>query len=610
VHSEHSKHAHRFPVLKRLPALAAGALAAAAAFGACAPASRVPAVTPVNAAQARWAKLSVDQLLDSLPLRDKAAQLVWPWLLGNYAANDDETYTRTAAAWVDSLHVGGILISVGSPLDVASKLNDLQRRAALPLLVGSDLESGTSFRFTGGTPTPPNMAVGATGREMDAYQLGRMTALEGRAVGVHIAFAPVADVNDNPQNPVINTRSFGEDPKAVAKLVAAAVRGIQDNGMLATVKHFPGHGNTDTDTHLALPTIPGDWARLDSVELVPFRAAIRAGVAGVMSAHIGLPALDGGRVQPSTLTPAVFTGILRDSLGFKGLAVTDALNMGALVKNYPPADIPVLALQAGADILLQPSDPRAVVDAVEAAVKDGRISRARLDASVRKVLEMKRRLGLFARRTVPLDSVSAYVGAAEFQRTADDIAARSMVLVKDSLGVIDTLRAHPQKLALVTYGDERSPNVGVALAAELRARGYGVALQRLWPNSGPASYDSARVAIAASPTAVFAIAVRAFPWHLSAIDLPPAVAALIDSTSRTRSTTLVSLGNPYIIRQTPTVGSYLLGWLSNPTTETAVARALSGAAIEGTLPIRLPPDVPLGAGLQRPALPRPGRTAR
>jgi hypothetical protein len=278
--------------------------------------------------------------------RDKIAQLVIPWIPGTYAAYDDDGFTR-AERWVDSLHVGGIIVSVGSPLDVAAKLNRLQERSILPLLVGSDFEGGTSLRLNGGTLFPPNMGVGATGSDSAAYDIGRITALEGRAVGVHLAFAPVADVNNNPANPIINTRAFGEDPVEVGRFVAAEVRGLQDHGMLATAKHFPGHGDTGTDSHLALPVITSSWSRLDSVELVPFRAAIAAGVDVVMSAHIALPGIDFGQLRPGTVAPNVLTGILRDSLGFKGLIVTDALNMAGVVHSLPRERAPLTLVTYG-----------------------------------------------------------------------------------------------------------------------------------------------------------------------------------------------------------------------------------------------------------------------
>jgi beta-N-acetylhexosaminidase len=526
-----------------------------------------------------------------------------PWIAGTYASADDPEFLRTLA-WVDSLRVGGVLISVGSPLDIAAKLNSLQQRSSLPLLVGSDLESGTSFRFLGGTPFPPNMGVAAGEQTEAAYEIGRITALEARSVGIHMTFSPVADVNSNPANPIINLRSFGEDPRAVSQLVAAAVKGIQDNGMLAVVKHFPGHGDTDIDTHIDLPAAAATWQRLDSVELLPFRAAIGAGVKGVMSAHIALPALDLGMHRPATLSPMVQTGILRDSLGFRGLVVTDALNMGSLIRNFPAATIAVDAFLAGADILLQPADPAATIAAVTAAVRSGRISHARLDHSVRRVLEAKRDLGLFKRRTAPLDSIMGEVGRAKYQALSLEIATRGLVLAEDRNGVVDSLRARRQAVTVVSYADERTPRTGLALGAELRARGYPVTSMRLYPNSGTASYDSARAILTQDRTAIFVVAVRPSPWHLAGITLPPALSQLIDSTATNSRAVLVSEGTPYMIGETPRVTSYLLAWAADPVTERAVGRALSGVTgITGRLPISIPPRYPRGWGVHRRLFP-------
>ncbi len=539
----------------------------------------------------------VETLLDSLPLRARVAQLVMPWIPGTYAAADDPGYAK-ARAWVDSLQVGGIIASIGSPLDIAAKLNVLQESAAIPLLVASDLEGGTAMRFLGGTAFPTNMGVGATGRELDAYQMGRITAVEGRAVGIHLDFAPVADVNNNAANPIINTRSFGEDPGAVATLVAAEVQGLQEHGMLATAKHFPGHGDTGTDSHISLPVIDAPWARLDSVELVPFRAAVKAGVTAVMSAHIAMPGVDSGQVRPATLTPSLLTGVLRDSLGFTGLVVTDALDMGGVVKLYGPGESAVLALLAGADLLLQPADPAVAIDAVVAAVEQGRVTEDRLNASVRRVLELKRRLGLFQRRTVSLDSIMDAVGTAPHQAIARDVTARSLVLVKDSGGVVAGLRGRPQPVSLLVYADDPGSSLGAALANDLRAAGYGVTVFRLYPASGPASYDSARTALAANPVAVVAASVRVSAWS-GTIALPAHVAALVDSTALKQPTVLVSFGSPYLLQQVPSVQGYLLAWAGRAINELAAGAALTGRAdISGHLPITLDAAHPRGAGIE------------
>jgi beta-N-acetylhexosaminidase len=540
---------------------------------------------------------SVDALVAGLSVRHQIAQLVIPWIPGTYAAYDAEAFARMQM-WVDSLHVGGLIVSVGSPLDIAAKLNRLQERSAVPLLIASDLEGGTSIRFNGGTPLPPNMGVAATGSDSFAYEMGRITALEGRAVGIHLAFAPVADVNNNPANPIINTRSYGEDPGTVARMVAAEVRGLQEHGMLATAKHFPGHGDTGTDSHLALPVITADWRRLDSVELVPFRSAIKAGVKVVMSAHIALPGVDRGELRPGTVAPNVMTGILRDSLHFQGLVVTDALNMAGVADAYG-TEASVRAFLAGADLLLQPADPAATISAMEAAVARGAITPERLERSLRRVLQAKLDLGLLTRRTVSLDSVPAVVGGARFLEEARAIAGRSIVMVKDVNGTVHGLRATRPPIALVTFGEEDNRSVGLAVAAELRRLGFSPTTIRLWPGSGPASYDSAVSALARRPVALFVTSDKPTAWRGS-IGLPERLVSLISAAARTRPTILVSLGNPYLISSLPEVGSYLIGWRSNPVTEEAVARALAGAApITGRLPISIPPLYARGWGVER-----------
>lgn len=541
--------------------------------------------------------VDIDALLGSLSVRDKIAQLVMPWIPGSYAAFDDDAFTRMQA-WVDTLHVGGLIVSVGSPYDVAAKLNRLQQLSGLPLLIASDLEAGTAIRLNGGTPFPPNMGIAATGSDSDAYEVGRITALEGRAVGINFAFAPVADVNNNPANPIINVRSFGEDPRAVGHLVAEEIRGLQEHGMLAAAKHFPGHGDTGTDSHISLPVLSSSWARLDSVELVPFRSAIAAGVAAIMSAHIALPGIDAGQLRAGTVAPNVLTGVLRDSLGFGGLVVTDALNMGGVANEYG-TEAAVRAFLAGSDLLLQPADPKLAIAAMSAAVARREISMERLDRSVRRVLRLKQELGLFDRRVALLDSIPWIVGRAEFRDKAREMASRSIVMVKDVNGTVHSLKNAHSPLTLVTYGEEENRSLGNSLAAELRTRGFPVTVFKLWPASGPASYDSAAIALWRSPVALFAVSDKPVASR-GTIGLPESVITLMSNTARGQPTILVSLGNPYLIKDLPEVGSYLIGWRSTAVAEQAVARALAGAApITGRLPISIPPRYPRGWGVQR-----------
>jgi len=550
------------------------------------PSSPVPAV-------------SVDSLLASLTVRQQVGQLVIPWLSGSYTALDDSLF-QVAARWVDSLEVGGLIISVGSPLDIATKLNALQQRSRLPLLVSADLEWGAGMRLVGATAFPQIMAVGATGDPHDAYTIGAAAGVEGRAVGIHVNFAPDADVNNNPANPIINIRSFGEDPHTVSRLVAEYVRGLHEHGMLATLKHFPGHGDTQTDSHIGLPVITAGYARLDSLELVPFRAGIAAGADVVMSAHIAFPALTGSN-DPGTLSAAVLTGLLRDSLRFTGLVATDALTMGAIVAKYGAGEATVRAFLAGSDLLLMPADPDSAILAMTAAVAAGRITPERLAQSVRRVLEIKRRLGLLEHRTVPLDSIPPVVGSKRFQDAANDVAVRSLTLVRDVGGRLHALRARAGRLALIAYADEANSSVGLFLTDLLRQGGDTVAYFRLWPMSGTLSYDSARATIAQAPATVFVANVRPISWKGS-IALPDSLAQLITVTDAARPTVLVSLGSPYLLNQTPTVRSYVIAWSGVRASERAVALALLGRVpIGGHLPTRIPPDYPLGWGVIVPA---------
>src|SRR6185369_5847949 len=315
-----------------------GVAVVAAAVGCAAPhASTAP---PANSSsQQQWA----DSVLSTLSLRERVGQMVMIWMLGDYTSTTDSSYAEVIR-WVERDRIGGVSMSLGTPGEVATKLNDLQRRARVPLLVSSDLEPGLG-RLEGGlfthylleaggaTVVPPAMAIAATGRDEDAYDAAKLIAEEGRAAGIHINFAPVVDVNNNPANSVINTRSFGEDATRVARLSAAFVRGTIAGGEMATAKHFPGHGDTDVDSHVGLPVVGATMARLDTLELVPFRAAIAAGAALVMTAHVALPAITADNT-PATLAPQIITGLLRDSLHFGGVAITDALTMEGVGKGY------------------------------------------------------------------------------------------------------------------------------------------------------------------------------------------------------------------------------------------------------------------------------------
>src|SRR5262245_59912938 len=428
---ENSRQARR--LLRRLACMLLTACASAA----------TPATTAVRTTGSNW----VEQTLASLSLREKAGQLIMPWIGGDYLPIDSERFDSIAAL-VERSGVGGFVVSVGLPLSYAAKLNALQQRERVPLLIESDMETGPGMRMCviysfphllpqgGGTEFPSAMALGATGSDSLAYELGRVLAREARAVGVHITFGPVLDVNSNPANPIINTRSFGEDPQQVGRLAAAYIRGAHEGGLLTTGKHFPGHGDTDTDSHLALPAIRADRARIEQIELVPFRNAVKQGIDAIMTAHIAVTGIEGDTAPPATLSRYFMTDVLRTDMRFNGLLITDAMGMGAVVKRYGESDALLRALDAGNDVLLMPRNVPTAIETVVKAVTEGRVSEARLDSSVRRILQIKAQAGLERKRLVELDSVDTNVGIRAHTDLARRIAERSITLARDERNVV------------------------------------------------------------------------------------------------------------------------------------------------------------------------------
>ncbi len=567
------------------------------------PASPDPRV-PLTAAQRRW----VDSVLATLSLRQRVGQMTWIWVLGDYTNSRERTFDEVRR-WIVEDQVGGATMSLGSPIEVAEKINAMQRLARIPLIISSDVEPGLGrleggvfshylMRGGGATVLPSNMAIGATGSEANALEAGKIVGRESRAVGIHIAFAPTVDVNNNPSNPVINTRSFGEDPQAVARMAAAFVRGVQSEGVAATIKHFPGHGDTDTDSHLALPIVQSNRARLDSVELVPFRAGIQAGAALVMSAHIALPAI-GADSTPATLRPNIMTSLLRDTLGFHGTAVTDALTMEGVGKGYPVERSSVLAVQAGADILLKPSDVRRAIDAVVAAVERGEISPARIEAAARHVLELKVRTGVAASPMVDLAALREVVGAPEHWATANAIAEQAVTLLRDRDNLVALPAGRP--IALVTYAPETELTAAVTLVPELRAGGAPVRSFRIYPRTARSELDSIAAQVRGMDRVVVATIVRRVEGEGRTV-IPPAIAAWIDTLATREKVVVVAGGNPYVIRQFPNVSTYMMTYGVGDALERAAARALTGrSAIRGKAPVSLPGFFSRGDGLTREA---------
>ena len=584
-----------------------------------------------------------DSVLATLSLRDKAAQMVWPWVLGDYTADDDPAYRRVERL-VREQHLGGIIISVGSPTEIAAKLNALQRVSSLPLLVGADLETGAAFRARGGyflpnaidlggsTAYPYEMGIGATRDTAIAYEMGRVTAREGRALGIHMAFAPVLDVNNNPRNPVISIRSFGENPQMVGALGAAFVRGIQENGMLATGKHFPGHGDTDQNSHLELARVDASRSHIDSVELAPFRAAIQSGVRGIMTFHGFIPALDTAHIA-ATLNPRIMTDLLRGQLGFRGLVITDALDMNGVLGNMSMAEVTQRAVLAGADVLLMPSDNVGSIEAVVSGVRSGRIPEARINESVRKLLMAKHEMGLHRDRYVDVQSMRHVVGDSADLASARVAAERSITLVKDSLGLVPMARMpRGSRVVSITIAPRTDLGAGQAFNAEmvrvfpqLRALAltpeaiYGVSASAAGAAASGGTYIASPVptllsaavenALRAAQGADVVIVSSYFGASSSTASLaaPGGMADLLTGLQRAGSkVVLASFNNPYIATELPATAAYVIAWGGAPVSQRAAARAVLGIApISGQLPITIPSVASYGAGVMRAALPNP-----
>ncbi len=551
----------------------------------------------------RW----VDSTLASLSLRQKIGQMIMPWVLGDYTALNTDEFNHIRDL-VQTQEVGGIVMSLGAPLEHAQKVNMMQALARVPLLIASDMEHGAAMRLTAGwalpyqiklgqaTEFPSPMAFGAANDEKLAYDLGRITALEARAAGVNVLFAPVVDVNINPANPIINTRSFGADPRLVARMAAADIQGMQENGIFATAKHFPGHGDVSTDSHLGLPVLSITRQRADTVELVPFRAAIKAGVSSIMSAHIAFPAITGDTV-PATLTSQLLTGLLRKDLGFKGMVYTDALDMGGIVTKYGNAQAAVMAVEAGADILLMPPDIPAAINAVVAAVDSGKISQARIDESVRRILSFKAQLGLQHQRLVDLNQIPAIVGIPAHLAAAEQAAEKGLTVARDR----DHLLPLPagKKVLSIIYSDDNNPMDGRAFQAGLRDRLRGSLTTSYIDTRTPQpALDSLLASAAGADIVLFSPFVR---WRdrKGSIYMPEPVGDLVQKLVATKPTVVTSFGNPYVLSQFPQVGTYVLAWGPEDVMQQAAARGLTGRApITGRLPIPIPPDLPLGAGVR------------
>lgn len=587
----------------------------------------------------KWA----DKTLRKMSLEEKVGQVFAIWVRAQFLNDADPIFVRLRDN-VHKYHIGSLVMSVpvdgpvllkSQPEVAAELLNRLQRSSKLPLIISADFERGVSMRLNGTTVFPHAMAFGATGQTKNAEEFGRITALEARAVGVHWNFFPDADVNSNPANPIINTRSFGEDPKQVGDFVAAYIRGAHEGGMLVTAKHFPGHGDTSTDSHLGIAHVTGNRARLDAVELPPFRRAIEAGVDGVMVAHVTVPALDPRPNRVATTSKPIVSGLLKEEMGFKGIVLTDALDMAGLTRMYAK-DIGRAAVEsflAGNDMLLIPPDLDASYRALLQAVRSGEIDRPRLDQSVRKILELKASLGLNKARLVDPSQLSREVAKPENLAVGQRIADQAITLVRDNGKVIplqpaetllgteevvlpyQSLTEVSNRLVVVIFSDDLRTDSGRMLEHQILDRVPDARVIYVDARSAAGMKAPVAEAIEAAEHVIAALyvvpvagkAMRAAGGGLTnTVSMDDATGSLLTAIldRAAERTVVLAMGNPYVVQDFPAIENYVCAFSNATVSETAAVKAIFGEIpISGHLPVTIPGVAARGEGLERPVRP-------
>ena len=546
-----------------------------------------------------------------MALREKLGQMLMVPYLGAFTPAESPEYKELLHE-IDDNRIGGLILGTSrGPLGIkrsqvypaAVIANQLQKRSQIPLLIGADFESGTGMRIEEGTSFPSAMAIAATGNPKLAYTVGKAIALEARAAGVHWIFAPVADVNNNPDNPIINVRSFGEDPHGVSEYVAQFVRGVEDYGALATAKHFPGHGNVNVDSHLALAVVSGDRHQLLRTELIPFRAAIAARVSSVMPGHLAVPAIAPRPNVPATLSRNILTGLLRDEMKFRGLIVTDAMDMGGVTTLYPPGEAAVRSVEAGADVLLMPPVPGAAMAALMQAVESGRISAQRIDESVRRILAAKVRLGLDKNRLVDVARIAEQFGRPEYRAAAQSIADRGVTLLRDSSKLLPLDATRPLRVLLVALSADPDPCPGETIEPEILSRVDALGVLRAdtrFTNVStlklpdPDRYD----------VAIAALFVRVAD-RKGNIGFPDDQCAFVNQLlAAGKPTVIAAFGSPYLIERFPNATAWLDEFSTNAVSQRAAARALFGQIeIAGRIPVTVPGTAKRGDGMRLAANP-------
>lgn len=552
----------------------------------------------MHAQPSRW----VDSTLASLSLEERVGQLFVVEVVALYTHEDDQAY-QYAREMVIRYHVGSFILGGGNILDIPIITNRLQKLSRVPLFINGDMEAGMTYgspwrlsrgwserlpRFIpgGGTQFISQMGIGATGDTAYAYQFGRITALEARAAGLRWSNSPVADVNSNPDNPIINTRSYGEDPALVARMVSAYVRGAREGGMLATLKHFPGHGDTREDSHMKLPSLPFDLRRLDSVEFVPFKAGIDAGAGAVMTSHLALPRIDpSGR--PATLSRPVLSGLLREHLGFRGVIVTDGMRMQGITDQFGSAEASVLAIEAGVDAVLGIEDIDKGYHGVLEAVRAGRLSAARIDESVRRILAAKAAVGLDRERMVDIDAMFKVVGNPAFQKISSEISDASVTLLRNDRNLVPVPSS--TRMHVVTVTEEPASGPGIEFTNEIRPWVASVGNSMVSNDTGEERVREIVRMAEQNDVLVVGIYLSVLAWKGDRRFAGPLDRFLRGLHSLKVPVILVAYGDPYVLGKIPETAAVMTPFNGTYLAERSVAKAIAGKIrATGRLPVTIP----------------------
>ncbi len=548
----------------------------------------------VDKKQEKW----VEKTLKSLTLREKIGQMINFRMSGEFSNLNSEKFAEYRREILEN-KIGGFTVYRGESNAIAALTNELQKMSKLPLLMAADYERGLRMGQRTGTPFTTNMGLGATGDVSAAYRQGKIICEEMRAIGVNWLFAPVVDINNNPDNPVINIRSFGADPQKVGEFGAALTKGVREGNCLATLKHFPGHGDTATDSHIGLSVITIDRQRLDSVELVPFKMAIDAGVDAVMTAHIALPKITGDEI-PSTLNPKVSTDILRKDLKFDGIITTDAMEMGAIKKTYSDERSAVMAVLAGADVILIPNSSKVAIDTIEAAVKKGEISEERIEESVRRLLKAKYKLGLAENRFVDLSKVNAIIEKPENVREANAIAEKSITLLRNEKDFLPINAETAKKTMFVVVAADEDPVEGATFIPEVQRRVPNAKIAKLDPRSTQPDYDKVLSDAKGFGNIVLAVFVKRAA-EKGTVKLPDMQTNFVNKAiASDKKVAVIAFGSPYLIRQFPEAKTYAVTYAIEDVAQFAATKTLFGEVkFQGKLPVSIPNLFEIGSGLTK-----------